>query len=135
MIDAAKIRDSNQFNTNEAEFLVEIAERLDRVIGSPLPEAECVALMRVLSIYDFSWDDGFSTVSAERGELVGTLGAAWIASAFTEDINTDGDWLYQMIIDGNCMQYDHLIEPLIKRILSASDIRLGLSPISLDDEE
>ena len=125
MLDTARIVNSDYFDDQESSFLVEIPERLENVLGSPLSEAECVALMRILSIYTFTWDDGFSTISTERRLFIGLLSAAWIASAFADDKYFDGEWLYQMTLDGPFMKYDELIEPLLKRTLASGGVRIS----------
>lgn len=82
--------------TDEALYVIEVAERLEPLLGSRLSAEECEVLTFLLSIFSFRFPDGFIINDSCSTDLFRTLGwsmAAVVASCLSEDKSVKWDHL------------------------------------------
>lgn len=71
------------------EYLLEMARRLDPIIGPWLTPAESVALMELLQTYTYDFPDSFRFNGPELGSTVGMTRSAWVAATFRNEPRID----------------------------------------------
>jgi hypothetical protein len=85
-----KLRDSKEASL-EYTYLSEVAKRLSKILGEWLTADEVIAMMDVITLYSFQFNDGF-VINDIQDEMIGRSDAAAIAACFSKDQGKNSLW-------------------------------------------
>lgn len=112
--------------TEEFHYMIEVAKKIEEVLGSNLSLDEAVSLYGQLSYKSFICSDGFIINDYLHKDLYRTLGnrgASAIAASLYSDSKIDYDWFYWNY--GNYLD-THKIESILPKLTANGNIKENL---------
>jgi hypothetical protein len=126
MIHLQKLAGACGADSAELDYATEVVRRLVGIFGSHLTFDQSIALIHVLQLYSFIYDDGF-IINDYRGnaELIGPSEAASIVSAFWEEPEKDWEWWRQASwsYDKSTPTYQALFDAIVAKICATPGVR------------
>lgn len=108
----------------EYSYLSEVAKRLKKILGSRLTKDEVIAMMDVITLYSFQFNDGF-VINDDRDHIIGRSDAAAIAACFSKEPGTSVLWwkVEYPASDKESEEYQAVSDRLLAKIMRDPHVR------------
>lgn len=118
-----KLRESKEASL-EYSYLSEVAKRLDKILGSRPTKDEIIAMMNVITLYSFQFNDGF-VINDDREHIIGFSDAAAIAACFCKEPGKDSLWwkVEYPAYDKESEEYQAVSDRLLAKLIQSPIVR------------
>ena len=127
MVNFQKLLDAHGGEGAEFRYSREVVRRIERWLGRQPDLSQSIALMHILTLYSFEYDDGF-VINDERGiiELIGLAEAASIVATFWDDPKQDWEWFRMAYwdVDKSKPEYQDVFNSTLGQILQDPTVRI-----------